>query len=72
MARHVPIIGLNLSDRANPTITNSLEVEMLDPVSGDVLWSGRVSGFALGAIQHKNEIRGAVWRLFVEFPPITR
>jgi hypothetical protein len=55
-----------------PTKTNTLVVKMLDPISGEVLWEGRVSGFPLGTVQHKAEISKAVWRLFVEFPPITR
>jgi hypothetical protein len=55
-----------------PTKTNTLVVKMLDPITGEVRWEGRVSGFPLGTVQHKAEIRKAVWRLFVEFPPITR
>jgi hypothetical protein len=54
-----------------PTKTNTLRVIMLDPVNTEVLWEGQVAGFSLDAIQYKAKIKGAVWRLFVEFPPIT-
>lgn len=59
-------------ERTTPTKTNTIVVKMLHPTTGETLWDGRVSGFSLGALQQKSEIRGAVWRLFVEFPPITR
>lgn len=58
--------------RSTPTKTNTLIVNMLDPDTATVLWEGRVAGFSLDAIQHQAEIRNAVWRLFVEFPPIGR
>ena len=59
-------------DGTTPSKTNTIVVKMLHPSTGETLWDGRVAGFSLGAIQQKSEIRGAVWRLFVEFPPITR
>jgi hypothetical protein len=57
---------------ASPSRTNTLIVKMLHPTTGEVLWQGRVAGFTVDAVQHQAEIRNAVWRLFVEFPPIVR
>jgi hypothetical protein len=56
--------------QASPSTTNTLIVRMLHPSTAEVLWEGRVAGFSIDAIQHQAEIENAVWRLFVEFPPI--
>lgn len=45
---------------------------MLDPTTSKVLWQGQVAGFNLDAVQSQAEFKKAVWRLFAEFPPITR
>ena len=60
------------STRTHPTKTNTLVVKMLHPSTSEVLWQGQVAGFNLDAVNNLAEFRGAVWRLFVEFPPITR
>jgi hypothetical protein len=60
------------STRTRPTKTNTLVIKMLNTSTSEVLWEGQVTGFNLDAVQHQAEFRKAVWRLFVEFPPITR
>ena len=59
------------STRTHPTKTNTLVVKMLHPSTSEVLWQGQVAGFNLDTVNNQAEFRGAVWRLFVEFPPIT-
>ena len=59
------------STHAYPTKTNTLVVRMLDPITSEVRWEGKVIGFNLDAVQHEAEFRKAIWRLFAEFPPIT-
>jgi len=59
------------STRTYPTKTNTLVVDMLDPITSEALWEGTVIGFNLDAVQHQAEFRKAIWRLFAEFPPIT-
>lgn len=51
--------------------SGSLTVRMLDPVSSQILWTGYVSELKMGSIEPQKEIRKAVWRLLVEFPPLT-
>lgn len=60
------------STQTRPTKTNTLVVKMLDPTTSEVLWKGQVTGFNLDALQQQAEFRKVVWRLFAEFPPITR
>ncbi len=60
------------STRTRPTKTNTLVVKMLHPTTSEVLWQGQVTGFNLDAVQTQAEFRKALWRLFAEFPPITR
>lgn len=50
--------------------TNTLIVEISDPASSAIVWSGQVSGFAIGATDARATFRKAVWRLLAEFPPI--
>jgi len=59
------------STRTRPTKTNTLVVQMLHSSTSEILWQGQVAGFNLDAAQYQAELRKAVWRLFVEFPPIT-
>jgi hypothetical protein len=54
---------------SNPS--GSLTVRMLDPATGKELWHGTVSEFTINAIEPQKGIRKAVWRVLVEFPPIT-
>ena len=50
---------------------STLIVKMLDPVTSEVLWEGRLSGFEVEAVAPELAIDKAVWRMLVEFPPIT-
>jgi hypothetical protein len=56
---------------AGQTPSGSLTVKMLDPVSSQILWTGHISEIKMTAIEPKKELRKAVWRILVEFPPIT-
>jgi hypothetical protein len=51
--------------------TGTLVIKMLDPTSSQVLWEGRGSGLKLDAVSPESQLRKAVWRVLVEFPPIT-
>jgi hypothetical protein len=51
--------------------TGVLTVRMLHPETSKVLWEGRLSGFTVGAANQETDIGKAVWRVLVEFPPIT-
>jgi hypothetical protein len=59
------------SGAAGPGQTGALIVRMLDPTTSRVLWEGRVSEFKFGAANREADLRKAVWRILVEFPPIT-
>ena len=48
----------------------TLVVEMLSSGDETVVWRGEVSGFNLDPVKSRANIRGAAWRLFVEFPPL--
>jgi hypothetical protein len=50
---------------------STLVVRMLDPTTSRVLWEGRLSGFELEIVAPETAIDKAVWRMLVEFPPIT-
>jgi hypothetical protein len=51
--------------------TGTLVIKMLDPENSEVLWEGRGSGFRLDTVSPDKQLRKAVWRILVEFPPIT-
>lgn len=50
---------------------STLVVKMLDPVTGEVQWEGRLSGFEVDSVTPESSFEKAVWRMLVEFPPIT-
>jgi len=56
--------------RGKPTAT--LTVKMLHPATSQVLWQGELPGVEVDAVYPENALRKAVWRVLVEFPPITR
>jgi len=56
---------------AGPTPSGTLTVKMLDPLTSQILWSGTISEIKMKAIEPQKELRKAVWRVLVEFPPIT-
>jgi hypothetical protein len=51
--------------------TGTLIVKMLDPQTGEILWTGQVSEIKMKAIEPQKELRKAVWRVLVEFPPLS-
>jgi hypothetical protein len=51
--------------------TGTLIVKMLHAQTGEILWTGRVSEIKMKAIEPQKELRQAVWRVLVEFPPLT-
>jgi hypothetical protein len=57
------------STRGKPTAT--LTVRMLHPGTSQVLWQGEMGGVEIDAVNPELQLRKAVWRLLVEFPPIT-
>ena len=49
----------------------TLIIKMLDPATGEILWTGQVSEIRMNAIEPQKELRKAAWRVLVEFPPLT-
>jgi hypothetical protein len=58
------------STGGRPTAT--LRVKMLHPGTSQVLWQGELPGIRVDAVAPEADLRKAVWRLLVEFPPISR
>lgn len=56
---------------AGSASTSTLIVRMLDPGTSAVLWQGRLSGFEVDSVSPEAAFAKAVWRILVEFPPIT-
>lgn len=52
--------------------SGTLIVKMLDPLSGQVLWTGQISNIQMNAITTEKKLRNAVWRVLAEFPPLTK
>jgi hypothetical protein len=40
-------------------------------LSGEILWTGQMSEIKINAIEPQKELKKAVWRVLVEFPPLT-
>ena len=53
----------------NPSGT--LTIKMLHPYTSEALWTGHVSEIKMNFLDPQEELRRAVWRVLVEFPPIT-
>lgn len=53
------------------TPTGSLTIKMLDPKTLEPLWTGVLSDLKVTAIEPQKQLNNAVWRVLVEFPPIT-
>ena len=49
----------------------TLIIKMLDPTTGETLWTGQISQITMNAIEPQKDLRKAVWRVLVEFPPLT-
>jgi hypothetical protein len=50
--------------------SGSLNVRMLDPLTSKILWTGSISEIRMTAIEPYKELKKAVWRILVEFPPL--
>ncbi len=57
------------STRGKPTAT--LIVRMLHPGTSQVLWQGELGGVEIDAVNPEATLRKAVWRVLVEFPPLS-
>ena len=53
------------------TPSGSLTITMLDPRTSEALWIGQVAEFKVTAVEPQKQLNNAVWRVLVEFPPIT-
>lgn len=53
------------------TPSGSLTVKMLDPMTSEVLWTGHLADFRITVVEPQKQFASAVWRVLVEFPPIT-
>jgi len=53
------------------TPSGSLTIKMLDPVTSQILWTGHISEIKMKAIEPYKELTKAVWRVLVEFPPLS-
>lgn len=56
---------------AGSTPTGSLVIRMLDPATGAELWTGNLANLKLTAIEPQKQLDRAIWRILVEFPPIS-
>jgi len=61
--------GPTASTSGKPTAT--LTVKMLHPETSQVLWQGELGGVEIDAVNPEAALRKAVWRVLVEFPPLT-
>jgi hypothetical protein len=57
------------STRGKPTAT--LTVRMLHPGTSQVLWQGEMGGVEIDAVNPEQQLRKAVWRVLMEFPPLS-
>ncbi len=65
--------GADPMDRSysGSTPSGSLTIKMLDPKTSEPLWTGQVAEFKVTAVEPQKQLNNAVWRVLVEFPPIT-
>ena len=56
---------------SHSTPSGSLTIMMLDPSTSEPLWTGQVAEIKVTAIEPQKQLNNAVWRVLVEFPPIT-
>ncbi len=57
--------------QSGPRQTGTLTIRMLDPVSGETLWTGQISEITMTSLEPQRDLGQAVWRVLAEFPPIT-
>lgn len=73
-AQTAPEMGSTAPEERAPAGSNpagSLALRMLDPVSAETLWEGTISEFTINIIEPEKGLRKAVWRVLVEFPPLS-
>jgi hypothetical protein len=73
-AQMAPEMGSTAPEERAPAGSNpagSLTLRMLDPISAAPLWEGTISEFTINAIEPEKGLRTAVWRVLVEFPPLS-
>lgn len=56
---------------AGSTPTGSLTIRMLDPTTSEALWTGHLANLKVTAIEPQKQLDKAIWRILVEFPPLT-
>jgi hypothetical protein len=61
--------GPAASTSGKPTAT--LTVKMLHPGTSQILWQGALGGVEIDGVNPEAALRKAVWRVLVEFPPLT-
>ena len=49
----------------------TLIIKMLDPITGEIVWTGQMSEIKINPIEPQKELNKAVWRVLVEFPPLS-
>lgn len=73
-AQAAPEMGSIAPEERAPAGSNpagSLTLRMLDPISAGILWEGTISEFTINIIEPEKGLRKAVWRVLVEFPPLS-
>jgi hypothetical protein len=73
-AQMAPKMGSTAPEERAPAGSNpagSLALRMLDPISAATLWEGTISEFTINVIEPEKGLRKAVWRVLVEFPPLS-
>ena len=61
----------NTRTHSGASPSGTLIVKMIDPATAQILWTGHLAEFKISAIEPQKQIGKAVWRVLVEFPPIT-
>lgn len=54
-----------------PRQRGAVTIKMLDPASGEILWTGQISEITMTSLEPQKDLAQAVWRILAEFPPIT-
>ena len=67
----MPLTAITNATYSDARQRGTLIIKMLDPSTGEILWTGQVSEIRMNAIEPQKELRKAAWRALVEFPPLT-
>ena len=49
----------------------TLIIKLVDPITGVIVWTGQMSEIKINPIEPQKELNKAVWRVLVEFPPLS-